>query len=137
MPARSRKDLPVALEGIGLEARAEKMGTMNVGWESWPKGDLSDLFKGLPHGCEAAHYGYVLRGRASIRYPQSGAEETITEGQLYYIPPGHTMNVLEPLEIVEFTPGGSRYEKAKEAFAKNYPKWLATRAKATPGPRKP
>jgi hypothetical protein len=49
---------------------------------------LHPLFKGLPDDrCQCPHWGYVLKGRMRIRYPDH--DEIIEAGDAYYMVPGH------------------------------------------------
>jgi len=40
--------------------------------------------------CPCPHWGYVFKGALHIRYAD-GSEEVLEEGQVYYMPPGHTV----------------------------------------------
>jgi hypothetical protein len=108
MSAHSREDVDVDFqqEGVG-ETRKTKDGAMVVAFERWDAGlDAAEMFKDLPDGaCWEEHWGYVLKGSGTIRYTD-GTEETITEGQAYYLKPGHVPRVGDdgPLELLEFTP---------------------------------
>ena len=61
------------------------------------------------------HWGFVLKGSGTIRYTD-GSEETISEGQAYYMKPGHIPKVGEegPLELLEFTPADQSPEQKPE-----------------------
>jgi hypothetical protein len=50
--------------------------------------DLASLLRGLPGDrCPCPHWGHVIAGRFSVRYPDH--EKTIATGEAYYLPPGH------------------------------------------------
>ena len=64
---------------------------------------LAPFFAGLPDDrCQAAHWGYVIQGRVTFRFPDR--EETYETGDAYYAPPGHTPVLYAGTEIVEFSP---------------------------------
>jgi hypothetical protein len=66
--------------------------------------DFTPLLKGLPEDlCQVPHWGYVLEGVVHVRHTD-GKEEAIEAGQLYYLPPGHTVWFKEQTEYVEFSP---------------------------------
>jgi hypothetical protein len=53
--------------------------------------DLTPLLEGLPNDmCHCPHWGYVFDGALYIRYTD-GSEEVLEKGQIYYMPPGHTV----------------------------------------------
>jgi hypothetical protein len=66
--------------------------------------DFTPFLEGLSEDrCQAPHWGYVLDGEMHVGYTD-GSEETIEAGQLYYLPPGHTVWFEEDTEYVEFSP---------------------------------
>jgi hypothetical protein len=78
---------------------------------------LHPLFKGLPDDrCQCPHWGYVLKGRMRIRYPDH--EEIIEAGDAYYMVPGHLPFIEEDTEVVEFSPMGE-YQKTMEVASRN------------------
>jgi hypothetical protein len=85
----SKQDLQIAAEGEGFVSQQAEWGEMNVALETLPGGtDTAPLFKGLPDDrCQCPHWGYVLKGRMRIRYPDH--EEIIEAGDAYYMVPGH------------------------------------------------
>jgi len=53
--------------------------------------DFSPLLQGLPDDkCQCPHWGYVFKGALHIGYTD-GTEEVLKAGQIYYMPPGHTV----------------------------------------------
>lgn len=104
------RDIPLALNDNGVEVRADQMGDLLVAYERWPKGDWRPLFHGLPgHRCQAEHWGYLLKGVGRLH----NADGTVTElkaGQAYHAPPGHTFEVIEDAEMIEFTRPHAAYE---------------------------
>jgi mannose-6-phosphate isomerase-like protein (cupin superfamily) len=106
MSSYSRDDVEVAYEeqGVGEQRKAEE-GGMVIAFEHWNAGlDTGEMFKDLPDGaCQEEHWGYVIKGSATMRYTD-GRTQTITAGQAYYLPPGHNGHIDEEAEFVEFTP---------------------------------
>ncbi|MFJ4976839.1 hypothetical protein ACIP6X_16075 [Streptomyces coeruleorubidus] len=105
MTAATRNDVPVVLEGDGVELRLVPIGGgMSVGYISLPQGtDMGPALKGLPDdACQCPHWGYLLKGR--IRMRTASGEEEYEAGQAYYWGPGHVPVALEDSEFVEFSP---------------------------------
>jgi mannose-6-phosphate isomerase-like protein (cupin superfamily) len=123
MATTSKDELKPEVQAAGIDIRGTQLGDLAVGFESWPVGDYHALFEGLPHGCEASHHGYVLEGRARIKY-DDGTTEEIRAGQAYVIPAGHHIEVLEAARVVEFTPVDGGYETTMKAIEKNLPRFL-------------
>lgn len=100
---RENTEITVDVEGLGRQHRAEA-GGMVVALERWNAGlDTAEMFAGLPDGaCQEPHFGYVLAGRATVRYTD-GESETLSSGQAYYLRPGHNVHVYDDAEFVEFT----------------------------------
>lgn len=114
----SKRDLPVAFDGMGIVLREIEWGDMNVGLESFPAGaDSAPIFRGLPDDrCQCAHWGYVVTGRFRAKYQDR--EEVFSAGDAYYLSPGHTTSFDEATELVEFSPKGE-YDKTMEVVARN------------------
>jgi hypothetical protein len=105
MTAATRNDVPVALEGDGVEVRTTPIGgDMSVNYISLPQGtDMGPALKGLPDdACQCPHWGYLLKGRIRVR--TAAGEEEYEAGQAYYWAPGHVPVALEDSELVEFSP---------------------------------
>jgi len=100
-----KEKLPVMSEAEGSIVQGTDWGDMKVSYMQFAKGmDASPLLEGLPDNmCPCPHWGYMLKGKIRIGY-KDGREEIVEEGQLYYMPPGHTMKVEEDTEMVEFSP---------------------------------
>src|SRR5687767_14997943 len=55
--------------------------------------DTTPLFVGLEgNACQCPHWGYVLAGRITTT-DSAGREESVSEGDLFYWPPGHNVRV--------------------------------------------
>jgi hypothetical protein len=66
--------------------------------------DTTELFEGLEGDrCQCPHWGFVLRGQLTTTQAD-GAQETVTENDLFYWPPGHNVRVDSDAEIVMFSP---------------------------------
>ena len=118
MSAYSTDDIGIDFEQEGVgRTRKTEVGGMVVAFERWEPGlDAAEMFKDLPDGaCWEQHWGFVLKGSGTIRYTD-GSEETISEGQAYYMKPGHIPKVEEegPLELLEFTPADQSPEQKPE-----------------------
>lgn len=96
-------EVAVELAGLGRQHRAES-GGMLIALEEWKAGlDTAEWFADLPDGaCQEDHFGYVLRGRCTVRYTD-GEVETLTTGQAYHLRPGHNVHIDEDAGFVEFT----------------------------------
>lgn len=66
--------------------------------------DATPLMKGLPDDrCQCPHWGYVLEGKMTFRYPDR--VEAYCAGEAYYAPPGHVPIEHEPgTKVVQFSP---------------------------------
>jgi len=66
--------------------------------------DTTPLFEGLEGNlCQSPHWGYVLNGRITTT-DSTGAQETVSQSDLFYWPPGHNVKVEEDAEIIMFSP---------------------------------
>lgn len=66
--------------------------------------DTTPLFQGLEGNlCQCPHWGYVLRGRITTT-DATGAQETVSQNDLFYWPSGHNVKVEEDAEIIMFSP---------------------------------
>jgi mannose-6-phosphate isomerase-like protein (cupin superfamily) len=84
----------------GYESRMAELDDYAGYFESIAAGtDFSPYYE----SCEVPHWGYVFKGRLRFVYTD-GHQEEVTAGELYYVPPGHTFEVLEDSETVEFSP---------------------------------
>jgi len=100
----SRDTLQVEKMGDVYEARAVQWGGFNVSFETARADlDVTPYLKGLPEDLDQCpHWGYVFKGKLIVRYKDH--EETINEGEAYYIAPGHTGIVAKDTELIEFSP---------------------------------
>jgi len=61
-------------------------------------------FKGLPGNlCSSPHWGYILEGSIRVIYG-NGKEETLRQGEVFYLPAPHTGIVDKSVKFIEFSP---------------------------------
>lgn len=66
--------------------------------------DTTPLFVGLDgDACQCPHWGFVLHGRITTTDAQ-GTQETVSDNDLFYWPPGHNVKVEADAEIIMFSP---------------------------------
>lgn len=102
----NKNEVPVALESPNATMRSkEGFGDMTVCFNTLAKGtDFGPLLQGLKNdSCHCPHWGYILRGAIRVKY-DDGKEEVLREGDIYYLPAGHTGVVEEDLEMLEINP---------------------------------
>lgn len=101
----SAETLPVRIEKGGLKFQAIDWSGFNVAHVRLPRGaDATPLLQGLPGDlCQCPHWGYVLKGAIHVKYTD-GRTETVSAGDVYHWPPGHTVAVDEDYESIEFSP---------------------------------
>ncbi|MCW2695800.1 MAG: uncharacterized protein JWR62_885 [Modestobacter sp.] len=104
MRAIVRTDMPMAIEGNGVEFRAEAAGENTVAWVRLPAGaDLRPGLEGLPGGlCQCPHWGYMIAGRLVMH--TADGDHTYEAGEAFYWAPGHAPEALEDCEYVDVSP---------------------------------
>jgi hypothetical protein len=96
----SKDVLPTAALGEGYETRLAEWGEYTAYFERARAGtDFSAHYE----SCRCPHLGYVFRGKIRFVY-DDGRDEIVSAGEMYYVPPGHTFQVIEDAETVEFSP---------------------------------
>ncbi|CAN5418412.1 hypothetical protein BH24ACT12_BH24ACT12_16320 [soil metagenome] len=100
----NRTDLPMAIEGVGLEFRLDRAGEQSISWARLPAGtDLRPGLAGLPGDlCPCPHWGYMISGRL-VMHGKDG-DTTYEAGQAFYWAPGHAPEALEDCEYVDVSP---------------------------------
>lgn len=101
-----KEEIPVTMESPGTTMRAfPGYGGMTIAFNELPAGtDFAPLLAGLPNNsCHCPHWGYVVEGALRINY-DDGTEETLTTGDVFYLPPGHTAMVEKELKFIDFSP---------------------------------
>ena len=102
---KTKERLPVTMEAGPANMQSAAWGEMRSAYMRMGEGvDFTPFLEGLPEDlCRAPHWGYMLKGAMQVRYTD-GTQETIGAGQLFYLPPGHTVWFEEDTEFVEFSP---------------------------------
>ena len=111
-------ELPVVFEAGPAQIRATDWGGLRALLISLPAGtDATPLLQGLPGDrCQCPHWGYVRKGQVTVTYADSA--ETFRSGDLYYMPPGHTIVAVDDLELIEFSPPKG-YDEVLQAMRRN------------------
>jgi hypothetical protein len=114
----TRDQLPILFGTDRAGIRGADWGELRATVVSVPAGtDITPLLKGLPNNrCPCSHWGYVLTGEMRVTF--ANGEETVRAGDLFYLPPGHTVVVHHDVEYVEFSPPGA-YDDFLEAVQRN------------------
>lgn len=108
----SKADVPERINVPGAIARqqldfgdAAGYGKMAGEYFSLKTGtDIAPLLKGLENDlCQSPHWGYVIEGEVTVTYAD-GKDETVSGGDLFYWPPGHTVRVGRDAEVILFSP---------------------------------
>ncbi|HSN71465.1 MAG TPA: hypothetical protein VLT59_08140 [Steroidobacteraceae bacterium] len=108
----ARDDIPVKVQAPGAVARQQRdfgsaSGDDAIGGEFFEMAagtDLAPLLKGLQgDACQCPHWGYLITGRVTVSYGD-GSQESVSAGDLFYWPPGHSVRVDEDTEFVLFSP---------------------------------
>lgn len=102
---KKKERLATTMEAGPANIQSANWGGMTSAYMRMEDGaDFTPFLEGLPDDlCQAPHWGYVLQGALQVRYTD-GSEETVGAGEIYYLPPGHTVWFEEETEYVEFSP---------------------------------
>jgi hypothetical protein len=101
----SKADLAATVFG-DYEGRTVDWGEMRFAFETMPASFPPDEspFAGLPDDrCQCPHWGYLLKGSFRVTY-LDGPEEIVEAGEAYHLRPGHFLQTLEPVELIELSP---------------------------------
>jgi hypothetical protein len=108
----NRRDVPEKINVAGAVARqatdfGDATGFGKIAGEYFSLGagtDIAPLLKGLEGDlCQSPHWGYLIEGEVTVGY-QDGQDETVSGGDLFYWPPGHTVKVSKDAEVILFSP---------------------------------
>jgi hypothetical protein len=118
MPKAAKGSASEHFEGEGFEGNYQELDDYTVGFERYTAdADMTPLFKGLPDDrCQSRHWGVVLKGRLVYHTPEGDLE--ITDGEAYYVGPGHTPEIFAGTEVVEFSPT-EELQRTIEVVSKN------------------
>ena len=105
MPGVSRETASKVqrVEGI-VDERSEEVAGYTISFTKF-LGDMdgAPILRGAPDDrCQCPHWGYVLDGKITFRFPDH--DETYEVGEAFYAPPGHTPHTYEGAEVVMFQP---------------------------------
>ena len=114
----SKDSTAAPIEGPGFEGRYGETEGYTIGFEQYTEhADMTPLFVGLPDDkCQSPHWGYVFKGK--LVYHTADGDIEITDGEAYYVGPGHTPEIFPNTEIVEFSPTAELNE-TMEVVTKN------------------
>jgi len=116
----SRAELPATVVGE-YEGRTADAAGMRIAFESMPAHFPPDEspFKGLPGDrCQCDHWGYLLAGSFRVTYGDGGPDEVVSAGEAYHLRPGHFVQTLEPVELVELSPV-AEHDRTMAVVARN------------------
>ncbi|WP_372875245.1 hypothetical protein [Pseudomonas sp.] len=108
----AKQDIPVRIDIPGAVARqltnfgdATGFGMISGEYFTLGRGtDIAPLLQGLEGDlCQSPHWGYVLQGELTVTYAD-GTNESISGGDIFYWPPGHTVKVGQDAELILFSP---------------------------------
>src|SRR2546421_8296607 len=88
------------------EVRKIDAGEMRIMFEAMPAQFPPDEspFKGLPDDrCQCDHWGYLFDGSFRVTYA-GGEEEIVHAGEAYHLRPGHFVQTIEPVQLLEISP---------------------------------
>ena len=101
----SRAELPATVLG-DYEGRSVDWGEFRLAFETMPERFPPDEspFAGLPDDrCQCPHWGYLLTGSFRVSY-RDAPDEIVSAGEIYHLRPGHFVQSLEPVELIELSP---------------------------------
>jgi hypothetical protein len=82
----------------------EDVGDLSINFLSFKMDiDGAPLLRGLPGDhCSCEHWGYVTKGKITFHFADH--DESYTEGDAFYVPGGHTPEVVAGTEYLQFSP---------------------------------
>jgi glyoxylate utilization-related uncharacterized protein len=101
-----KENIPVTMEATDNVMRGQPgWGGMTASFNEIPAGtDVTPLLEGLKNDlCQVPHWGYIMQGKMQVKY-DNGREEVLQAGDVFYLPPGHTVIVEEDVKFIEFSP---------------------------------
>ena len=100
-----KEDLPSPFEMPGIKFGMQSgQGDMAISYWEMPAGPMETIFEGLPNNCcPCPHWGYLFKGKMTAKY-DNGEKEVIRGGEVYYMAPGHVVQIDEDVSGVEFSP---------------------------------
>jgi hypothetical protein len=101
----SKVDLDPVVLGE-YEGRTVDAGDFRIAFESMPAQFPPDEspFKGLQDDrCQCDHWGYLFEGSFRVIYTDA-PDEVVRAGEAYHLRPGHFVQTLEPVQLIELSP---------------------------------
>jgi hypothetical protein len=104
MPRTRKAEAPTLLDEPEVTGHYVELGSYTVSFETFHTDtDPAPLFRGLPDDrCQCPHWGLVVSGRLDVRY--ADREESLVEGDVYFVAPGHLPHPHAGTEVIEFSP---------------------------------
>lgn len=104
-----------------ITIRETELGDLHLSVEAYDADlDTAPLFVGLPNNrCQCPHWGYVLSGQISVEYGTD--EETISAGEVFYLEPGHTVEIEGGTEYIAFSPP-EEFREMMDVVVRNFEK---------------
>jgi hypothetical protein len=102
------------------EGRSVDAGEFRIAFESMPAQFPPDEspFAGLPDDrCQCDHWGYLFKGSFRVSYAD-GPDELVHAGEAYHLRPGHFVQTLEPVELIELSPV-AEHDRTMAVVARN------------------
>jgi hypothetical protein len=102
------------------EGRQVDAGGIRIAFESMPAQFPPDAspFKGLPDDrCQCDHWGYLFKGSFRVTY-LDGPDEIVHAGEAYHLRPGHFVQTVEPVEMIELSPV-DEHDRTMAVLARN------------------
>ena len=115
----SRDELEPMVIGEYTGRKIDAAG-IRIAFESMPGHFPPDEspFVGLPDDrCQCDHWGYCFHGSFRVTY-LDGPEEVIRAGEAYHLRPGHFVQTLEPVELLELSPV-EEHDRTMAVLARN------------------
>ncbi len=104
MQSIKREEVPIAIEGDGVEFRMLAVGDLSIAWVRLPAGaDLRPGLVGLPDNlCPCPHWGYMISGK--LRMHTTEDPQDYEAGEAFYWAAGHGPEALVDCEYIDFSP---------------------------------
>jgi hypothetical protein len=102
------------------EGRQVDAAGIRIAFESMPAQFPPDAspFKGLPDDrCQCDHWGYLFKGSFRVTY-LDGPDEIVSAGEAYHLRPGHFVQTIEPVEMIELSPV-DEHDRTMAVLARN------------------
>jgi hypothetical protein len=102
------------------EGRQIDAAGIRIAFESMPAQFPPDAspFKGLPDDrCQCDHWGYLFKGSFRVTY-LDGPDEIVRAGEAYHLRPGHFVQTIEPVEMIELSPV-DEHDRTMAVLARN------------------